>query len=206
MRQRYHFVAIGYVVMPEHFHLLISEPEIGTPSTAMQAIKLGFARRVLDLPSPARSIGQEDIPTSRAKSAREMGHPNPQTTLQMGHPNPKSAREMGHPTYPIASGSSGSMTSTSGGSARRQRNSATCTRIRSTADWCCVRKIGTGAAFALTPVESLDRFVSMTGRDGRNEFGRASRNLGRKNPHFPPQRSREMGHPPPSPSFFHSLM
>jgi putative transposase len=28
MRQRYHFVVIGYVVMPEHFHLLISEPEI----------------------------------------------------------------------------------------------------------------------------------------------------------------------------------
>jgi hypothetical protein len=26
-RQRYQFVVVGYVVMPEHFHLLISEPE-----------------------------------------------------------------------------------------------------------------------------------------------------------------------------------
>ena len=33
--------------MPEHFHLLISEPQDRTPSTVMQALKLGFARRVL---------------------------------------------------------------------------------------------------------------------------------------------------------------
>jgi len=33
--------------MPEHFHLLISEPQRGTPSTVMQALKLGFTRRVL---------------------------------------------------------------------------------------------------------------------------------------------------------------
>src|SRR2546426_10049561 len=29
VRQRYGFVVLGYVVMPEHFHLLISEPEKG---------------------------------------------------------------------------------------------------------------------------------------------------------------------------------
>ena len=33
--------------MPEHFHLLISEPQERTPSVVMQALKLGFARRVL---------------------------------------------------------------------------------------------------------------------------------------------------------------
>jgi REP-associated tyrosine transposase len=45
--RRYHrLVVIGYVVMPEHFHLLISEPQRGNPSTVMQALKLGFARRV----------------------------------------------------------------------------------------------------------------------------------------------------------------
>jgi putative transposase len=27
VRQRYRFVAVGYMVMPEHIHLLISEPE-----------------------------------------------------------------------------------------------------------------------------------------------------------------------------------
>jgi putative transposase len=35
--------------MPEHFHLLVCEPQRGTPSTVMQALKLGFARRVLGI-------------------------------------------------------------------------------------------------------------------------------------------------------------
>lgn len=47
VRQKYRFVVLGYVVMPEHFHLLMSEPQLGTPSTVLQAVKLGFARRVL---------------------------------------------------------------------------------------------------------------------------------------------------------------
>ena len=47
VRQRYQFVVVGYVVMPEHIHLLISEPERGTPSTVMQVLKQRFARRVL---------------------------------------------------------------------------------------------------------------------------------------------------------------
>jgi putative transposase len=46
MRKRYQFVVVGYVVMPEHIHLLISEPQLKTPSTVIQALKLGFARRV----------------------------------------------------------------------------------------------------------------------------------------------------------------
>src|SRR6266853_3866029 len=47
VRQRYSFVVVGYVVMPEHFHLLISEPEKGNPSVVIQALKLGVARRLL---------------------------------------------------------------------------------------------------------------------------------------------------------------
>ncbi len=47
VRRRYHFVVVGYVVMPEHVHLLLSEPERGNPSTVMQALKQGFARRIL---------------------------------------------------------------------------------------------------------------------------------------------------------------
>ena len=47
VRLRYQFVVVGYVVMPEHIHLLISEPQEKDPSTMMQALKLGFARRVL---------------------------------------------------------------------------------------------------------------------------------------------------------------
>ncbi len=47
VRQRYPFVVAGYVVMPEHIPLLISEPEKGNPSRVLQALKQGFARRVL---------------------------------------------------------------------------------------------------------------------------------------------------------------
>ena len=47
VRARYSFVVVGYVVMPEHVHLLISEPERGTQSTVMQVLKQRFARRVL---------------------------------------------------------------------------------------------------------------------------------------------------------------
>jgi putative transposase len=45
--RRYDFVVAGYVIMPEHIHLLINEPEKGDPSEVMQAIRQGFARRVL---------------------------------------------------------------------------------------------------------------------------------------------------------------
>jgi putative transposase len=47
VRLRYSFVVVGYVIMPEHIHLLISEPQLKTPSTVMQALKLGFARRAI---------------------------------------------------------------------------------------------------------------------------------------------------------------
>jgi putative transposase len=43
VRRRYHFVVVGYVVMPEHVHLLFGEPDRGNPSVAMQAIKQGTA-------------------------------------------------------------------------------------------------------------------------------------------------------------------
>ena len=46
-RISYGFVVVGYVVMPEHVHLLMSEPEKGTPSTVMQVLKQRFARKVL---------------------------------------------------------------------------------------------------------------------------------------------------------------
>jgi putative transposase len=46
-RQRYRFVVAGYVVMPEHIHLLIGEPERGTVSTVMQVVKQRYALHVL---------------------------------------------------------------------------------------------------------------------------------------------------------------
>jgi putative transposase len=45
-RRRYRFTVVGYVVMPEHIHLLISEPESGDPSVVMKVVKQRFARLV----------------------------------------------------------------------------------------------------------------------------------------------------------------
>jgi putative transposase len=47
VRQRYAFVVAGYVVIPDHIHLLISEAERGTQSTVMQVLIQRFARYVL---------------------------------------------------------------------------------------------------------------------------------------------------------------
>ncbi len=47
VRQKYRFVVVGYVVMPEHVHLLMSEPEVGTPSTVMQVLKQRTAHALL---------------------------------------------------------------------------------------------------------------------------------------------------------------
>ena len=38
-RKKYQFVVAGYVVMPEHVHLLIGEPKIEDPSRVMQVLK-----------------------------------------------------------------------------------------------------------------------------------------------------------------------
>jgi REP-associated tyrosine transposase len=40
MRHRYRFVVFGYVVMPEHVHLLVNEPKRGRLDRAIQALKL----------------------------------------------------------------------------------------------------------------------------------------------------------------------
>jgi REP element-mobilizing transposase RayT len=46
VRDRYGFALAGYVVMPNHIHLLISEPARGTPSTVMQVLKQRVSRRL----------------------------------------------------------------------------------------------------------------------------------------------------------------
>ncbi len=50
VRLRYRFVVAGYVVMPEHVHLLVSEPRKGQLSLAVQALKLSVARRLAERP------------------------------------------------------------------------------------------------------------------------------------------------------------
>lgn len=73
-RQRYHFVVVGYVVMPEHIHLLITEPEIATPSTVMQVLKQRTARALLPKKTESdprqRFLFGEDLPRTPFWQAR----------------------------------------------------------------------------------------------------------------------------------------
>jgi putative transposase len=44
VRARHQFEIVGYVVMPEHVHLLIGEPRKGNPSTVLQVLKQKASR------------------------------------------------------------------------------------------------------------------------------------------------------------------
>jgi putative transposase len=45
VRDRHRFALVGFVVMPEHIHLLMGEPPKGTPSTVLQVLKQRVSRR-----------------------------------------------------------------------------------------------------------------------------------------------------------------
>ncbi len=45
MRRRYVFFIFGYVVMPEHVHLLLSEPRRGALARAIQALKTSVSKQ-----------------------------------------------------------------------------------------------------------------------------------------------------------------
>jgi putative transposase len=45
-RRNYRFFMVGYVVMPEHVHLLVGKPERSVLATAIQAMRQSVARRM----------------------------------------------------------------------------------------------------------------------------------------------------------------
>ena len=72
-RKRYNFEVLGYVVMPEHVHLLLSEPlDHEVPlSKALQSLKLSVSKRLT--PKPFRqtryySLLRPSPTTSESKS------------------------------------------------------------------------------------------------------------------------------------------
>jgi putative transposase len=75
-RQCYQFVIIGYVVMPEHFHLLISEPEKANPSVIIQALKLGVVRRLFPTSPKTREKRHPRTPKTGVPGAPEWGTPS----------------------------------------------------------------------------------------------------------------------------------
>jgi len=57
VRQKYEFQVVGYVVMPEHIHLLIGEPDDGSVAVLMQVLKQRVSRQCR---SRARSRSPQD--------------------------------------------------------------------------------------------------------------------------------------------------
>ena len=47
IRRNYRLNVYGYVVMPEHVHLLLSEPQKGTLADALKSLKQGVSRRLI---------------------------------------------------------------------------------------------------------------------------------------------------------------
>ena len=77
MRRRFDLRIYGYVVMPEHVHLLLSEPEHDTLAEAIHYLKLSFAKRLRSRTIAQVSVQKKDANlghrVSRKKDAN-LGH------------------------------------------------------------------------------------------------------------------------------------
>ena len=94
VRQEYGFLLVGYVVMPEHVHVLISEPARGTPSTVLQMLKQRVSRALRE----ERAVGDLrqfwqtrfydfNVFTNKKKREKlEYMHANPVTRGLVHHP------------------------------------------------------------------------------------------------------------------------
>ena len=71
VRDRYDFALLGYVVMPEHIHLLISEPNVGSPSTVMQVLKQRVSRTMHQARNSGTSSGQARLQEEVGNRKRE---------------------------------------------------------------------------------------------------------------------------------------
>lgn len=69
-RSRYEIVVVGYVVMPEHVHLLLSEPESSNHSVVVQVLKQHFAHELLDRLRQRGSVAEGSL----WKTVLEQGH------------------------------------------------------------------------------------------------------------------------------------
>ncbi len=61
VRKEYGFQLVGYVVMLNHVHLLMSEPRKGTPSTVLQMLKQRVSRK-MRRKNKRRDESQMDLP------------------------------------------------------------------------------------------------------------------------------------------------
>ena len=87
IRARYRFSVDAYVVMPEHVHLLVSEPQVANLSVAIQALKISTARRLHERPFWQRRFYDFNVFTSHKRIGnRQYIHRNPFTRGLAAHP------------------------------------------------------------------------------------------------------------------------
>jgi putative transposase len=82
-RQKHGFRVHGYVIMPEHFHLLIGEPETGDPGTVMQVLKQRVSHQGLKILHPNKITkmirsSRHPHPTLSPKTRKDGAPKNPQ--------------------------------------------------------------------------------------------------------------------------------
>ena len=92
VRDRYEFQLVGYVLMPNHVHLLIGEPVSVTPSLVMQVLKQRVARTLTQDGSGPEQLWQRRFYDfnvySRGKVREKLNymHANPVTAKLVTHP------------------------------------------------------------------------------------------------------------------------
>ena len=69
VRERYKFSVVGFVVMPEHGHLLITEPAVGTPSLVLKVLKQRVSR---DLRRKRRRVPPGQLRLAFAKEGTKL--------------------------------------------------------------------------------------------------------------------------------------
>ena len=87
VRTDYGFTIDAYVAMPEHVHLLVSEPHLSTLSVAMQALKISVARRLKPRPFWQPRFYDFNVFTDEKRiEKRRYIHRNPFTRGLVQHP------------------------------------------------------------------------------------------------------------------------
>jgi putative transposase len=89
IRGKFDLCVYGYVVMPEHVHLLLSEPRRGTLADALKSLKQGISRRLIG--------DAEHFWEKRYYDFNVRNHPQFVEKLRYIHRNPVTANLCEHP-------------------------------------------------------------------------------------------------------------
>src|SRR5713226_6335643 len=107
VRKEYGFLLVGFVVMPNHVHLLIGEPKKATPSTVLQMLKQRVSRKMRKRVRPAsktqlsfafpKSVGElPQFWQSRFYDFNVYSHMKKKEKLDYMHANPVNRRLVKH--------------------------------------------------------------------------------------------------------------